>query len=129
MLALFSLFISSCEKEKPANSNAEFYIRYSYTVAQPNQGSGSGTGNIANGIVNAVYQLDPYLHGTGICQNGKWSYEVKIDPKTAVFLATQDPKTGMVTIKVGTAKATYTITITYTCPDGTSYSATVTITT
>ena len=67
-LALFSLLISSCEKEKPANSNAVFYIRHSYTLPPPNQGSGSGTGNIANGIVNALYKLDPYLHGSDICQ-------------------------------------------------------------
>jgi len=132
-LILFSLFISSCEKENhnaPApDPNAVFWINYSFTAQPPNQATGSGSGNIANGIVNAVYKLDPYLHGSGICQGGKWSHEVKVNPKTAVFMSAQDTKTGIVTFKPGSSPATYTITITYTCPDGTSYSASITITT
>ncbi len=130
VLALISLFFSSCKKENPVpDANALFYINYSYTAPPPNQGNGSGSGNIANGIVRAVYILDPYLHGSGICQGGTWSFTVKQNPKAAAFAATQDPKTGKVTFIPGSSPATYKITITYTCPDGTSYSATITITT
>lgn len=132
VLALFSLFFASCEKEKQkqnaADPNAVFWINYKYTTPAPNQASGSGKGNIANGIVRAVYLLDPYLHGSGICQGGKWSFTVKPNPRTAVFAATQDQKTGAVTFIGGSSPATYQITITYTCPDGSSYSATITIT-
>jgi hypothetical protein len=132
VLALFSLFFTSCEKEKQmqntADPNAVFSINYKYTAQTPIQVSGSGSGNIANGIVHAVYLLDPYLHGSGICQGGKWSYKVKPNPKTATFAATQDGKTGVVTFIGGSSPATYDITITYTCPDGSSYSATISIT-
>ncbi len=129
VLTLLSLLFSSCDKEHPVDANALFYITYTYTAPPPNQGSGSGSGDIAKGIVHAVYNLDPYLHGSGICKGGTWSYDVKPNPKTAVFFSTQDPKTGMVTFSPGSTAAVYTITITYTCPDGSSYSATITITT
>ena len=131
VLALFSLFFTSCEKDSPAGANdpnAVFWINYKYTAPPPNQASGSGSGNIANGIVHAVYLLDPYLHGSGICQGGKWSFTVKPNPKTATFAATQNQKTGVVTFSGGSSPATYEITITYTCPDGSSYSATISIT-
>ena len=127
-LALFSLFFTSCEKENTAGPNAVFWINYKYTAPPPNQASGSGSGNIANGIVHAVYLLDPYLHGSGICQGGKWSFTVKPNPRTATFAATQNNKTGVVTFSGGSSPATYDITITYTCPDGSSYSATISIT-
>ena len=128
VLALFSLFFASCKKENTAGPNAVFSIRYTYTASPPNQASGSGSGNIANGIVHAVYLLDPYLHGSGICQGGKWSFTVKPNPRTATFAATQHEKTGVVTFSGGSSPATYEITITYTCPDGSSYSATISIT-
>ena len=128
VLALFSLFFTSCEKENTADPNAVFSIKYKYTAPAPNQASGSGSGNIANGIVHAVYLLDPYLHGSGICQGGKWSFTVKPNPRTATFAATQNNKTGVVTFSGGSSPATYEITITYTCPDGSSYSATISIT-
>lgn len=129
VLALVSLFLSSCDKEQPGDGKATMSIKYNYTATQPNQGSGSGSGNIANGIVHAVYILDPYLHGSGVCANGRWSYTVTQAPKAATFIATQDSKTGAVTFVPGSSPATYTITITYTCPDGTPYSGTITITT
>ena len=129
VLTLISLFFSSCDKDHPVDENAVFYITYTYTAQPPNAGTGSGSGNITNGILHAMYKLDPYLHGSGLCANGKWSYDIKTNPKTALFVASQDPKTGLVSFSPGTAAATYTITITYTCPDGTSYSATITITT
>ena len=128
VLALFSLFFASCKKENTAGPNAVFSIRYKYTAQPPNQASGSGSGNIANGIVHAVYLLDPYLHGSGICQGGKWSFTVKPNPRTATFAATQHEKTGVVTFSGGSSPATYDITITYTCPDGSTYSATISIT-
>ena len=129
VLTLLSLFLISCDKENPAApaaATAHFSIKYTYTT--PKNVTGSGSGDILNGIVHGVYRLDPYLHGADICQGGTWSYKVKPNPKTATFMATQDPNTGMVTFSGGSSPASYEITITYTCPDGTSYSATITIT-
>ena len=126
LLAIFSLLTSSCEKEKPADSPANFFIvgvfdiNYTYTITHPAGGSGSGTGGIGMGITGATYQLSLDLQGVN-CPNGTWHFFHSEKPKTAVFVASQDPKTGIVTFIAGTKTAVYTISIVYTCPDGKSY--------
>lgn len=125
VLAMFSLFISSCEKEKPAGPEPVykvkevFDINYSYTTTDPTS-SDTGTGDIGRGIVHANYQLSLDQQGVK-CQGGKWVYFVGGKPKTAVFVSSQDPKTGTVTFIPGSKSAAYTISIIYTCPDGNSY--------
>ena len=129
VLFLLSLVFTSCDKEEvknpaPANpNNAVFWINYKWTNAAGVAKSGSG--DIKDGEKGKAYKLDPYLHGAGICNNGQWSYKVEFGNKD--YIASQDPKTGEVTFVPGST-GTYTITITYTCPDGTKYSATITIT-
>ena len=130
VLFLLSLIFSSCDKENPANpanpGTATFWINYKYTPKTPPQTEQSGSGNITNGQTGVMFHLDPYLHGSGICNDGKWSYKVQA-PAGNTWVASQDPKTGKVDFITGTP-GTYTITITYTCPDGTSYSASISIT-
>jgi hypothetical protein len=126
VLAMFSLLISSCEKEKPAAPQKVFDVKgvfdidYSYrTIHAPHQ-SGTGTGDIGMGITAANYQLSLDQQAVK-CPDGKWYYFIGAKPKTAVFASSQDPKTGIVTFVAGTKSAVYTITIVYTCPDGKSY--------
>jgi hypothetical protein len=126
VLAMFSLLISSCEKEKPANPqkafevHGAFDINYSYTTMDPPNRSGTGTGSIGMGFTRANYQLSLDQQGVK-CPDGKWNYFVGATPKTANYASTQDPKTGIVTFVAGTKSAAYTITIVYTCPNGKSY--------
>lgn len=129
VLFLLSLIFSACDKPEVKNPNpvnpngAVFWINYKWTNSKGEAKSGSK--EITDGEKGKVIHLDPYLHGSGICCDGTWGYTVEFGNK--VYGSTQDPKTGEVTFIPG-SPGTYKITITYTCPDGTKYSASITIT-
>lgn len=131
VLFLLSLIFSACDKpvvEPPKpdkNHGADFWINYKWTPKDKTNPDVRGTGNVAEGENNVEYTLDPYLHGSGICPNGTWTYTIE-SSKDATPTISQDAK-GIVTF-MPYSGGLYKITIMYNCPGWNKvYSQTITI--
>ena len=131
VLFLMSIIFSACEKpevQKPqpaAPVPVTFTINYKWTPKAAGEKVKTGTGDITEGENGVLYLLEPNLKGDGICCDGKWTFTV--DTKENNYGATQHIKTGVVSF-TPTRFGTYKITIVYTCPGGTKYTQTITVT-
>ena len=133
VLLLFSIIFSSCEKpavedRKPGNTKGGvFTVNYKWTPKDPAKKEKSGSGDITDGEKGVTYLLDPQLRADMCCTGGKWGVTVVPPNNNTVYIVKQNPKTGQVSF-ITTSQATYQILITYTCPDGTAYVVSISIT-
>ena len=133
VLFLLSLIFSACEKPAVNNpqpvkpNNGAFSINYKWTPKGVGEKQKSGSGDITNGETTVRFQLDPIPWGGNCCQGGKWAVYVTPPYNNAIYIKDQDAKTGQVGFVAHTA-GTYQVMITFTCPDGTSYVSTISIT-
>ena len=125
ILILFSLFLVSCEKQKPAApappGGLFFAIDYKWTP--PGEKEKKGTGNVAEGKTYTLIQLTPRILAGGCCAGGKWSYHVSPDNGVALY---QDTNTGRLDF-VSHYTGSFQVIISYTCPGGDTYPTIVTV--
>lgn len=124
-LVLFSFFAVSCDKVKPAPPVPAPMAMEAATNFTP---KGETKPKVVKGDLEGerglAYYIVPKLT---VCKCiGVWTFDITA-PKNTNFNKEQDKKTGTVGF-ITMSGGTYKITITYTCPDGSSVSATVTIT-
>ena len=126
-LFLFSLLLVSCEKEAPVNPNPQgglvFAIDYKWTPTTAGEKEKKGTGNVAGAEKGVLIQFTPRILAGSCCKGGKWGFNVTPNPGVALY---QDPNTGRVDF-VAHYAGSYEVRIWYTCPEGDTYSETITV--
>jgi hypothetical protein len=121
-LVLFSFFALSCDKEVPVPAGPSIETATTWTP----KGSTKPTvvkGDVEEGEIDATYSIAPKLVACNC--NGTWTYLIEKQKNTECG-STQN-KNGTVTF-VPHTWGTYKITITYSCPGGSTTSVTVNIT-
>jgi hypothetical protein len=126
-LVLSGFMATSCDKETPAAAPVPAPPAIEATTTWAPKGSTKPVvvkGDVEEGEIDATYSIVPKLAACNC--NGKWTYSVDKQKNTEAF-STQHIHNGTVTF-VPHTWGTYKITITYTCPGGSSVSTTVSIT-
>lgn len=125
-LILFSFAAVSCEKENPAPPAAAPIVMETKTTWTPGGTTTPKTvkGDVEEGERGIVYMIEPKL---SVCNcMGKWSHSVA-RLNNNVYTSRTDERNGAVYFS-SLISGTYVITITFTCPDKSSVSTTVSIT-
>ena len=124
-LVLLGFLATSCEKEKAAPpAPAPMAMEATTNFTPKGETKSKGVKGNLDGERGVAYYIVPKLT---VCNcNGVWTYDIKA-PKNTNYNKEHDKKTGTLGFMTMSG-GTYTITLTYTCPDGSSVSVTVTIT-
>lgn len=125
-LVLFSLFAVSCKKEKPVPPPAG---SFAFKAACTPKGTNNTTlvnGDTVRVTVGTFARIEPILPDVWKKCKGKWSHTIEGAWTSADYASGSDANTGVFNFTPH-KKGTFKIKFTYTCPDGSSISATITI--
>jgi hypothetical protein len=123
---LLSFLVTSCDKETPVAPPVPAPMTMEATTTWTPNGETKPKVEKGDfeGVRGMAYYIVPKLN---VCNcNGTWTYDVEA-PKNTAFNKDQNKTTGTVGF-ITMSYGTYKIIITYTCPNGSSVSKTVTIT-
>ena len=126
VLVLLSFFATSCEKEKAAPPAGAIGFKAACTP----QGTNNSTvvnGDSVRVTTGTFIRIEPILSDEWKKCKGKWTHTVEGAWTNDDYSAGGDANTGVFNFTPH-KKGTFKIKFTYTCPDGSSTSATITIT-
>jgi len=125
-LLLFSLFTTSCEKAKIAAIITP--MSFTSTATTPgNNNPTVTTGNAVEVAVGTFVRIEPKISDEWKKCNGKWTITVEGAFTNDDYSCGKDEHTGVINF-VPKKPGVYKIRFTYTCPDGSFTSNTITIT-
>jgi hypothetical protein len=127
LLVLISFFAISCKKEKPAPPPPAG--NFGFTAACTPKGTNNTTqvnGDTVKVTTETTIRIEPLLPDAWKKCKGKWTHTVEGAWTNPDYSAGMDKNTGVVNF-IPKKKGIFTIKFTYTCPDGSSTSATITI--
>ena len=123
---LFSFFAISCEKEKPVPPPAG---SFDFKTACTPRGTNNTTlvnGDSVTITTETFIRIEPILPDAWKKCKGKWSFTVEGTWTSADYSSGSDANIGFFNFTAH-KKGTFKIKFTYTCPDGSFISATITI--